>query len=283
MYFPETIGINLAAKSSNFNYLIVQIKTFVKYNWSLIFIIFSKIIFHTNFKLINRNNLIKLRTNQWRIWLRINFSYELISLFIVTIIIYISLGRHEGTFMTYFYQLMSPLLILYTIIYYPRKYINNFYFSIMILLNALFFMSSLTTPNLKNETEWTEIKAELQNSHGNVLASPPLTSLILEEKKTIFDSGQTEYGLIAKPVFDSRISSKITTYNQIFKDKISESLKKCEFSGLFITDPSPLLNKLNLSHENYYKTKEITLKMQHTNQSWLIEIWRPKCQFVTNN
>ncbi len=170
-----------------------------------------------------------------------------------------------------------------------------FYFKLVILLPgilvSLYLLYSSAT-YLKDSPEWTDMKdwervEQIMSSYKNIMNSQVLVSLLLEQNKPIYDTGQTEFfqyshysltwldGLLLP---NADISRQWTRY----EDAIGSAVREEEFDAIIVT-PLEQRSYLQGFQEHYVMVDKIGVCMFHTGQCALLEVWEPKSSMPQND
>lgn len=121
-------------------------------------------------------------------------DFALFFLILSVIIFYKKIGGHDGAWITYLYQIVSPFLLLVLLDFLRLKYISLIPFVVAALLN-LFLLYKYVLPKYDFNSyskRWVEISNCIK-PNNNILNSPGVLSIMLANHKIIYDSGQTEY------------------------------------------------------------------------------------------
>ncbi|HEX9386140.1 MAG TPA: hypothetical protein VF918_07465 [Anaerolineales bacterium] len=248
-------------------------------------------------ELINRINVF----NYEKPFLQIAFPFSLYCFILSFGVFYFKLGRHVGNIMTYAYHLITPffLLYVYSRLDVPLKSIHlikrrDMYHYVILLpgiLVSLYLLYSSAT-YLKDSPEWTDMKdwervEQIMSSYKNIMNSQVLVSLLLEQNKPIYDTGQTEFfqyshysltwldGLLLP---NADISRQWTRY----EDAIGSAVREEEFDAIIVT-PLEQRSYLQGFQEHYVMVDKIGVCMFHTGQCALLEVWEPKSSMPQND
>lgn len=218
-------------------------------------------------------------------------SLSLYCLIATSLAIYFKMGRHGGNWMAYFYQLITPFLTLYIFSLTVKPLQNptwsavkdNYGYLLIIPLSCLtLFHLSYSLPlnsNQKTPHEWAQLE-EITLSRKEIFNSPILVSMLVEQNKPVYDSGQSEYFTSLKHHL-AWLDGWFPTNSQIkdaqnkYKEFIEDSIISRKFEVLIIDDgdQAPYLQDM----ENFYSLDEkILVCMFHTEQCYTLDVWRPK-------
>jgi hypothetical protein len=217
------------------------------------------------------------------------------------------MGHHHGNWLIYIHQLISPfllILIFKAIDYQWRSPINltqisfikskrieellqqsfqdlyRLIFAGLIVLN----LCTLTTNDFMYEfsygnEQWSRL-SNLLAKHQNILNSPAITSLLIEQNKPVYDSGLSEYfrdGIKSRKVFGIPfvMDQKTKDRFQEFKGSIESQVKSKQFDLLVLTpNYSPFISE-NLVKQYYHLSVTMPAPMLFTLQNYELEIWEP--------
>jgi hypothetical protein len=203
--------------------------------------------------------------------------------------------------MTYAYQLVTPFFLWFTYSLFnsplknlpSAKVINNHNFVLImpcILLSLYLLYSSVLSAKTSSESFHMERWEKIHNitlSYKNILNSPILVSSLMEQKKTIYDAGQTEYfqhshysfawlnGLLLP---NADISKQWEKYDR----SIRETIARQGFDAIMITsrEHSVCLREFE---KYYFLTDTVEVCMFQSAQCMPLEIWIPNLSDITNS
>jgi len=195
------------------------------------------------------------------------------------LLIYFKLGGHGGSWLAYLYQLITPFLVVVIFLGAKKGKVLNLIWIPFIVMN-LYTLTFNAFPVIEMRSkEWEDVRRILA-SHQNIFNTPAIVSLLLEQKKEVFDSGHTEdflSGTTRNPLLKKiAIPNRqiVTTYFQYLKN-ISDAIKVRKYDLIVLTkDWSPMVFKELV--ENYALIGVIPVKMSHSRQSWDITFWKSK-------
>ena len=109
------------------------------------------------------------------------------------VVLYVSLGRHSGAMLWYFFQLLSPFFLIGAAWFFNRHALWPVWCVPFLVLN-LFTMTSKLDPSLfdKSTRGWPELSTAM-GPYQNILNSPLIVPVLIEQNKGFYDNGQTEY------------------------------------------------------------------------------------------
>ena len=224
----------------------------------------------------------------------IAFSFSLCCLVLSFLLFYFKLGRHVGNIMTYAYHLITPffLIYVYSLLDVPLKDTSlakrraNYTYALLLpgILVSLYLLTSSAT-YLKDLSEWTDLAdwrriEQITRSHQNIMNSQVLVSLLLEQDKPVYDTGQTEffqYSHYPSGLIDGWLLPNAAISQQWAKyaSSVKESVRQREFGAIIITrrEHRPYLEDLQ---DYYSRVDKVGVCMFHTAQCALLEIWEPR-------
>ncbi len=190
--------------------------------------------------------------------------------------------------MTYLLELISPFLLVTTCNLAKRSSFLSLAFGVLITANLF-----LTTADYEDFGSVRRKHPEIANwqnmadrvaAHQNVLGSPAIAPVLLENNRQVYDSGQSEYSvwITMKPVsgvLDTIFSRRALVskrYDQYVR-QVQAGIVNKEFdmvcldgnNNAWLTYPGKL--------EKYYAVKErIPLYMPHGNSDLVMTVWEPK-------
>jgi hypothetical protein len=210
-------------------------------------------------------------------------------LFCALLVFVTKLGGHGGAWMTYFYQLVSPFLLLFFLGVVSGRLgrRSHAYFAAAGIANLAFFFLAMLPHYTVHDVEgnWKLIR-ELIGTKKVIFNSPAIAPLLQEENRQVFDSGQSEYfgrsvlpkgfsRLAACFPSDSRVRRRLKRYRRGILDSIETG-----------TDDMIVLTRRNDGYpkfivrsgleQNYVNERTLTAPMPHTGQNWLLDFWMRK-------
>ncbi len=174
------------------------------------------------------------------------FKYEgslnLLSLFIATLVIYFMMGRSNGQWMAYLFQLMSPFFILCVLNCASHQKFLIFLSMPFILLALMGLKHDLSNNPYSSDDNWIALK-KLVAANKNILNSPLIVPFLIEYQRPVYDSGQSQFAIVGCGrqhlntklfPFQPEIAARFTDYNQ----QIHEMIREKKFDMLILTAPS---------------------------------------------
>ena len=195
----------------------------------------------------------------------------------------IPLGRNTGSFLSYYYQLALPSLIIIGLISLSklRSKAANAFFITCILIFSIFHGEPLSYRSIYSEQalqKWGFANQIIADIQGPKLISTPILAPILHES-LLLDNGHTEcyVGLNTPSALLDFLFPKRHTYFNTFKtyfDDINSQITHKSFKLIATTkDFHPMIPQSTLE-ANYFKLK--TIDLQTGGQTWVTEFWVPK-------
>jgi len=302
-YFLNTMYVNVVVASNYLPHVIQQFSDFTILNIGLIaililivseilvrnveFIKFNIISFRWIDGISSKMNLFNMTSPL----VRTNISLALFGVIVTSLIVALKLSGHNGNWMVYLFQLISPFFILLTFSLIANKPDKIFVIIIPLLTLSLFLYYSYLPHKHYTCNEWNKIN-QLIESNENILNSPAIAPLLIENNKRLYDSGQTEYYLymanrvenqffnsLAKYDFiNSRLSkykSKIIKSAKDYNRDINEQLKNKKFDVVILTDMRSPVVSMDTVNKYYQKYDSVTVCMSHTS-SWKLNIYQKR-------
>lgn len=278
--------LNQRLAGSGLDYALYQLITYIYQNLSLVvvFVLFGYILVK---KLIVNLPSLRVREAIAQAFNLSNFTEPLIKsnvdlfafcLLASLAVFYLKLGQHTGNWMNYMYHLISPFVVIVAF-----KLANKLTKNSQILLlaivaiNIFFVQTEFRVKTEKDYQQWQNLRA-LISQHENVFNSPAIASILMEQNKKVYDSGQSEYFILGekRKIFnidlptDNRIKQRVEDYEQ----EIANSLLNQEFDLVILTQRYSSFIREDLVKKCYNYQGEVSLNMQ--NQTWKLDVWRPK-------
>jgi hypothetical protein len=195
----------------------------------------------------------------------------------------IPLGRNTGSFLSYYYQLALPALIIIglTTLSRLRSSVTRVFFITVILIFSIFHGELLSYRSIYSEQalqRWNFASQIITNTKGPKLISSPILAPIMGES-VLLDNGHTEYyvGLETPSalldILLPRRHDYFSTFDQYFKG-IQSKIAHKDYKLIAITkDFHPMIPQTILE-ANYVKLE--TIDLQTGGQTWATEFWVPK-------
>jgi hypothetical protein len=195
-------------------------------------------------------------------------------------VLYTSLGRHSGAMLWYFFQLLSPFLLISAVWIFNRHALWPIWCVPFLVLN-LFTMTANHDHKLFNKSVagWPQL-TQVISEYQHILNSPLIVPILVEQNKEFFDNGQTEYFLSGsqrngwmKGLFkeDDRGYVQMLFFFKNIRDKIENK----EFD-LIILQPSLLPLGIGDDIKKYYKFEgELVLYAPQDLKPYAVSVWKP--------
>lgn len=306
-YFVNTFFNHINVATNELQQLQLQLEFFIMYNAGIFIILLTytaisildnrwefslrKITFPAmRRELATRLNLV----DQEQPLIRVTFPFSLFCLLFSFGLFYFKLGRHVGNLMTYAYHLMTPFLLVYSYSFLNtplrndrwvkhRNRYNQWLFIPCVLISLSLLYSSASY--LKNSPEWTDVEdwqqlERLTFSYDHILNSQVLVSLLLDQNKPVYDTGQTEffqYSHYSSNWLEGWLIPNIDVSMQwaAYEKSINLAVRQEEFDAIIVTSREHRSYLAGLE-EHYLMVDTIGVCMFHSAQCALLELWEPK-------
>ena len=222
------------------------------------------------------------------------FPLSVFCLILSSLLFYFKLGRHHGNIMTYAYHLMTPFFLIYVfkLIDSPLKNPNlvkrreNYGYVLLmpcILLSLYLLYASASylkdSPEWLASEEWWQIE-QITTSHQNIMNSPVIVYLLVEQNKPVYDTGQTEFFQESHYPFEwldaiFPSNSEISARWDEYEASIRSSVANKEFDAIIMESPEEY-SFLQGFEDHYTRTDLLAICIFHTAQCTLLEVWEPK-------
>ncbi|HEY9299131.1 MAG TPA: hypothetical protein VIQ31_22790, partial [Phormidium sp.] len=278
--------LNQRLAGSGLNYAFYQTKTYVFENLSIlvIFVVFGYILvketilnphrFRAKEAIAQSFNL----SNFKEPLIKANIDLFTLALLASLVLFYLKLGQHTGNWLAYLYHLVSPFLVIIAF-----RLANKLDKSSLILLLGIIALNLYLVypqPLFKGQEsyqQWQNLRT-LISRHENVFNSPAIASILIEQDKKVYDSGQSEYFVLGakRKIFnielptDNRIKQRVEKYRQ----EIADSVQNQEFDLVVLTQGYSEFVSETLVSKCYNYQGEVTVNMLA--QTWKLDVWRPK-------
>jgi len=201
------------------------------------------------------------------------------------LVVVLFLGRHEGAYMTYFFQLITPLFVLVVFRQLDASYRRGALTACLVIANLILVSFYVLYPNSlysSDKKKWAQIDQYVSSSHA-LLNSPISVSELVALNRAPIDSGQTEYYYATTPYPDNFLApsySVVLAQGRNYLDMIRLNIKNRKYDRIMIRKFDVGYNAPfgyeNIIPQYYVRVAEIDAPMPQTNQNWAIEIWEPK-------
>lgn len=202
----------------------------------------------------------------------------------LVLVFIIFLGKNTGAYATYIYQMLFPFLCLITALFINNlescRIINLIKLSLVLAMVAIcLHYPPITDSFSDNATQWRQAKT-LVTTHTNILNSPAIAPLLIQEGKKVYDSGHTGmffYGLKAPEKLNTAVLNKALVAKQQFGDTIYTGITQKKFDLIMLDrEFSNWLIPPVAIMDTYDYKGFLTLEMPHNNYRWQVDIWEPK-------
>ena len=187
--------------------------------------------------------------------------------------------------MWYFFQLLSPLLIVW--VFATLKGEKKWALRLLVLPLLIFNLHSITLRhdfaahfkklNLDLK-DWQMLEQELHR-YKNVLNSPIIATLLIEQGKPVYDNGLSEYfkmgGYREKYADIFPIDGRVFEKHYQFRNRIQDMIRNKEFDLVVITRNYAPLVPAELN-QYYQYMGYLELPLPHSILSFTVTIWTPK-------
>jgi len=195
-------------------------------------------------------------------------------------VLYFSLGRHSGAMLWYFFQLLSPFLLVGAAWAFNRIELWPILCTPFLVLNLLTMTAGQDYKVFYDHRDgWPELTMVI-SKYQNILNSPLIASLLVEQGKPLYDNGQTEYFLSGaerngwmRGFFkqDDRVYLQMLMF---FKD-IRSKIENKEFD-LIILQPSLLPLGVGDEIKEFYKYEgQAVVYAPQDQKPYAVTLWRP--------
>ncbi len=196
------------------------------------------------------------------------------------LILYTSLGRHNGATLWYFFQLLSPFLLISMAWLFSR----HPFWPLVCVPFLVYNLYVLTLDEKyqwfnKNLPGWPQV-AQVVSQHQRILNSSLIAPLLVTQNKEVFDNGMTEYfgsgggrkGLMGRFFKeDYRVNVQLA----MFFEKLRNMVDRKEFD-LIILQPSLLpLGVGDAIRKSYKYEGAIELYAPQDRRAYAVSFWKP--------
>ena len=218
------------------------------------------------------------------------------------IVVFFWMGRHEGNYMTYLFQLMSPFLIIWICGLTAGstapacKTFCELAFAFLIIISLyrahdfLYFKSNSNffdrTSKWHHEIDfdeqpWIRIK-ESVDRFPRILNSPLIVPLLLKRDMPVYDTGQSEYFrymLRAENLLERLLAPAGGTPEprwSCYVQSIHAAIERREFKALIIGQYDGIMYSMDQVSKYYNLASSAEITLFHTGQNIRLNTWLPK-------
>ena len=190
-------------------------------------------------------------------------------------------GRNDGGWMCYFYQLLSPFLLLRIALLF-NKNIGQISALVFLVNTGLFFSIYFNSQNaLRDNKSWAQVR-ELIETHQNIYGSAAVSGALMQGDKKVYDTGLSlgSWASIYKPSgleqYFQYKNEMIQKANDSYCKEILNQLDAHRFDLLLMYGASIAFQESDLESRGYQKDSVIPISFPHTFQNYNLSIWTPR-------
>ncbi len=278
-YFLNVVFSHIADTNQIFSYMIEQSIQFARDYWAYLFFGLLAVISAMRKLRWSRSSLPDLQIAFRQPLLTKSIDPNLFYLLVCALLIYFSLGRHNGTRMAYYYQLLSPFFLLLVFGFLHKTPRLSGLAAILLTINLLTHGYENLKPDLQPYPieEWRKI-GTLLDEHEDVPNSPAITYELIRRDLPVVNSGQTSY-YYPYPEFSFFLypdPNRIRLIGEQFLEDFQANLTNKKYDLMVVDYPYPAFAKGSVYRENYLPGEIITISMPHTMQTWQVQVMIPK-------
>jgi hypothetical protein len=206
-------------------------------------------------------------------------DFSLFILLISAALIYFSLGRHNGTIQAYYYQLLTPFLVIVVPDY---LWIHPRWQNVALILVGI----NLVNHSVENlASDWAGYESEsmtrfeqILEGHSVVMNSPAVVAELVYRGLPVENSGQSEYFF---PYPERQLSiypalDRIKAIGDSYLTSEKEKMQSGEFDLLMLEGADRKFMEDPLIAQKYQFVDTITFVMPHVFQTWQADIYTVK-------
>jgi len=228
---------------------------------------------------------------------KLKFDHFWFCFICATLVVVFFLGRNPGNYMTYFFQLMSPFLLIGGFTFLSKHKATGII--ALPLIFYCYFQSYALLPkdfsfNIKN---WEKVEKLIQES-DEVFCSPILLMSLLDNDKTLYRGGHTNvFPYAEKKQYLPKVTIKDEKVSRIWNDylrRLYDNISKKKFNLVLLTrldrlkvfssTPTPGIEGETIASgvgyfQQFYKLTEtipLSLTKRLGGGIYKVEVWRPK-------
>lgn len=280
-YFLNVVFSHIADTNRIFSYMVEQSIRFTRDYWAVLFIGLIAIVAAMRNLRWSKQSLPRIQLGFRQPFLTKSMDPNLFYLLICALLIYFSLGRHNGTKMAYYYQLLSPFLLLLMFEFLQKAPRLSGLAILLLSINLITHGYENLKPDLQPYPvdEWHKIGLAL-NGYQNISNSPAITYELIKRGISVVNSGQTSYyyPYPEKSNFFYPDLKRIRSIGDLFLTNIQTGLNEKKYDLLIVDHPYPAFAKGSLYRESYSAGEVITIHMPHTMQTWQVQVMTPRSE-----
>lgn len=280
-YFLDTVFNNISQAGKSWSFMGMQ---------SLVFgLIFSPLLIIWLVKAFYSTRSLTILT--WpRAWLdlrsadlpllKISVDLPILFLLCSAAAIFFSMGQHLNTYLTYYFQLLIPPLVLVAFQRLDSTYRRVWLIAPLVLLNFWTLCGIILYPvePQASQAGWQRLD-QLIASSKHILNSPLLAPRMVELGMRPVDSGQTEYYFVTQPYPANPFApdyARVKARGLEYLAQIEQDVRAKAFDRVMITQGSSPLANPQLIAQYYTRVEEVPITIPQVGQVWVIEVWQPK-------
>jgi hypothetical protein len=207
------------------------------------------------------------------------FGFFLVCTFTTVILL---LGKHSGAYMSYFFQLTAPALVLVILQQKDVLHKKVVFTAPLILINFCLFCFWVLYPNklsVSERQEWEKLYRYAASS-TSILNSPVLVPEMIRLNLVPVDSGQSEYYFNTKPYESNPFApdyEKVRQQGRKYLISVRLKIQNQKYDYVIVTSEqgfSPFAGHA-LIDRFYEQVELINIAMPQTGEYWTIEVSRP--------
>ncbi|MBF0387030.1 MAG: hypothetical protein HQL20_04155 [Candidatus Omnitrophica bacterium] len=269
-YFANCFFLHTNPGWMSWRHSVVQLKAFINLNNMVLWASGAALAAQV---FLVRQDLLKI----WRE--RRPFSFVLYCALICSLVLIFFLGKHEEAYLWYYFHLVSPFLLICMAVTLSRHMSWAWIFLPMLLWNCwTFSRAPLNIQFDANDQNWLNMR-ELIKSHKDILNSPLIAPLLVENNLPVYDNGLSEY--FKKGAFRenelvkifSKGDPRIMMRYYVYLNEVRGKIKRREFDlAILAFDYSPLVpGELT---QYYRPLGQVVLKAPSIGD-WKMSVWVP--------
>ena len=283
LYFVNTIIGNISNTERSSAHLLSQLSQLLSYFFPVVVCsVFLLVLEKDSF---SRRTGLGLNTRGWKQPLIPGSPDYFFYSFVCALLAFVLfLGSHIGSYLSYAYQLVVPLFFCWFFLKLNLQKKIVLLMVLPILVNLVLWEKSLLAPQLleqKDSKAWASLYSHVKSS-SNILNSPVVTSMVLEQGLNPLDSGQTSYYYAIKPYPNIPILGPAYEVVEIngfrYVKFIDNSIKQQKFDLVITTREKSTFYHAKLLEDFYAPVGEIKVDMPQTGQQWTLLLWRPQAK-----
>jgi hypothetical protein len=289
-FLVDNVLISMGITHNSYRHLAAQLAYFSFYHAGIILLALLAILMHRP-KLSTGKEMKKVKGIFKGSWHTAPFRQLDLFLFCAissTVIVLLMIGKHQGSWLAYLFQLISPFIIIFVLsVVLSAKMRHLRHPSVVpalvalnLLLIAFVLLPTSGAFDQENMENWRLLEAAV-DEHEHILNSPAIAPLLMEQGKQVYDSGQSEYfasGTTSNPLIllISDTNEMVVRRSREYNERMTSAVRNKEFDALILTEGHSPFVPDDVINENYVLQQTVYVEFPANLDGWDITIMVPR-------